>query len=615
MKRILKTLSLMLALIMLLCGFSAELIASAASKYNWAGAWGTPAIESGIVLGNDINTGFHLQDYIPVNTTMRTVITPTISGTKIRLKFSNYFSPKAITIDETTVAQTGVTDDVVDPNTIKQVTFNGGHKSVTIAAGSEIYSDEIIFPVTALKKISISSYYKKTTTMYTVGLYNGITYMASSLGNRTHKETLTSVATKLTFTSGAITYNTIPFLTRLDVYAKDAYSVVVLGDSTVTNEIPLMLAEKLQKNGITNVGFVMSGIVANRLLEKGTGLLGKVYGEEILKRAKRDAFDVAGVKYVIVKVGLNDILHPMLESNQGKLPMTTPAQVIQGYKDLAQQPYAKGINMYICTRTPYKGYERAFLGSKDLNWTQAGENKLLEINKWVKNNSGDYFKGYIDLDAVRDPQDPAKLRDHMTSDGAHLTRYGQIAVTDLIPEAAYGVNRELRDYADILNIDPYVAPVTTPPATNAPTTSAPTTNAPTTNAPSSNDPTTNATVPTTGSNAETTTVAQQTTNPIVVAPSETTTFTPGVIVSPEATTTAQNANQILLDNPNNSDDVMAGQVVDNNSSAATKQIAGFSVLAAVAVAIIATVTVMLIRINPSPIARGGKSRANQKRRV
>lgn len=591
MKRFTKILSFIFALTMILCCFPAEIIASAASEYNWVGAWGTPAVESGVVLGDSL----HLQDYIPAGSTIRSIIVPTISGTKIRLKFSNLYGAKPITINEATVAQTGATDDLIDTKTVTQVTFNGGQKSVTIAAGSEIFSDEITFSVTALKKISVSSYYRNTTTMYTTGLYNATTYLASSLGNRTHKETMTSVATRFSFTSGTITYTPVPFLTRLDVYAQDAYSVVILGDSTVTNEISLMLAEKLQKNGIKNVGIVMSGIIGNELLNKGSGLLGKIYGEPLLKRAKRDAFDVPGVKYVIIKIGINDVLHPMLESNKGKMPLTTSSQVTAGYRELAQQVYGKGINLYLCTRTPYKGYERAFLGSKDLNWTQQGENTLLEINSWVKNSAKQYnYAGYVDLDAVRDPDDPAKLRTHMTEDGAHLTKYGQIAVTDLIPEAAYGVNKELKDYADIINIDPYKAPVVPETTTKAPSTTTNNNNA------NNNNTTTN------NSGANNT-----------VNPTETTTnLAPGVVVTPQPTT-MPGANQIVVDTPLDGAQNVTGNVTNSGTNTAIR-IIGFAVLAAVGMAIITVAAIMIVKIRPetsdSP-ARGGNGRANQKKKV
>ena len=583
MKKIKKALSLIFALVLLVCCFPSEIVASAA-KYDWVGSWGSPAVESGVVLGESL----HMQDYIPAGSTIRTVLTPTLGGSKIRLKFSNLYGQAPLTINEVTVAQTGATDDMVDGSTITQVTFNGGHKDVTIAPGSEIFSDEINFQVTALKKISVSSYYKNTTTMYTTGLYNAKTYLASSLGNRTHKEGMTIFATKFQFTSGAITYTPIPFLTRLDVYAQDAYSVVIIGDSTVTNEIPLMLAEKLHKNGITNVGFVMSGIIGNELLNDGTGLLGKIYGESMLDRVKRDAFDVAGVKYVIVKIGVNDVLHPMLDSNQGKVPLMQPSQVIKGYRDLAQMAFGKGVKMYLCTRTPYKGYERAFMGSKDLTWTQQGENTLLEINSWIKNSSTSYnYAGYINLDAVRDPADSAKLRSQMTSDGVHFTRYGQIAIADLIPEEAYGVNKELKDYAKIVNVDPYKAPVAAETTTKAPET--------TTKAP------------------ETTTKAPETTTSSQQQPETTTNLVPGIIATPE-TTTLSNANQIFLEDPNDTDGSVTGNVTDLGSNGMVLM-AIFAVLATFGMAMIAVSAFMLSGMKPEGLTKGGNGRARQKKRV
>ena len=582
MKRFTKILSFIFATALIISCFPAEII-SFAADYNWVGAWGTPAVENGIVLGEG-NTGLHLQDYIPAGSTIRSIIVPTISGTKIKLKFSNYYGEKPITINEATVAQTGETDDIVVPDTITQVTFNGGETSVTIAPGSEIYSDEISFSVTALKKISVSSYYKKTTTMYTTGLYNAVTYLASSLGNRTHKETMTTVATRFSFTSGAITYTPVPFLTRLDVYAKDAYSVVIIGDSTVTNEVSVMLAEKLQKNNIKNVGIVMSGIIGNELLNKGTGLIGKAYGDSLLDRAKRDAFDIPGVKYVIVKIGLNDVLHPMLESNKGKLPLTTASQVIEGYRNLSQQVFGKGINLYLCTRTPYKGYERAFMGSKDLTWTQQGENTLLEINKWIKEYStSNNYAGYIDLDKLRDPEDSAKLRDHMTPDGAHLTNYGQIAFVDLIPEAAYGVKKELKDYADIVKIDPYDISV------EETTTKQETTSINNTENNNTTTVTTTATETTTKNETETVT-------------SQPTQVAPGVIVSPPASTTA-NVNQVIVETPlGDSDQVVSGNVSDAESYT-IRQTIGFAVLAVVGMAIISVAAIMLVKIKPKYSAK------------
>lgn len=602
-----KILSVFLTMAVLLsCFYLFGATASAASS-SWAGAWGSPAIESGVVLGSDSvlsKNGIHLRDFIPANSTVRSTVTPTIGGTKIRLKFSNLYGKQSITINEATVAKTGNTDDEIITDTVTPVTFNGGHTSVTIAAGSEVYSDEISFSTTALEKISISTYFKSSTPMYVIGLYGGTSYLAMSLGNRTHKENLTAVASKLNFTSNSITYYTIPFLTRVDIYAPNAYSVVLLGDSTMTNDSYLLLAQKLHSNGIHNVGVVMSSIIGNSLLNDGTGLLGTVYGEATLKRAQRDAFEVAGVKYVIVKVGSNDVLHPMEESMKDSFPYSSTSQIIEGYRELSRQAAGKDISMYLCTRTPYKGYERNFFGTSDLTWTQKGEDMLLEINSWIKYASSGYYSGCINLDAMRDPDDSTKLRSQMTTDGIHFSHLGQVAFVDLIPEAAYGVNRELKDAASIRNENPYAAVSAAPSTTKQPSSSAKTGNA-TRNSSSEN---------TAGSGAVIS-------SPSVTSPQQETTASSAPNSSEPVS--IENANQILVNSDNNNQPntpvAGAAEVADGSGgSASPTQLAGFAILAAVAVAIIAVAAVLLVKMRPSrsaPLTRGSGGRAKRKKKV
>lgn len=597
MKKLSRILCCIFSIVLVVCCIPTEVISSAATD-NWVGSWGSPAVDSSITLGDSLE----VKDFIPSNSTVRTVITPTLAGTKIRLKFSNEYGNTAITINETTVAYTGVTDDVVDKNSITQVTFNGGQKAVTIAAGSEVYSDEISFKVTALKKISISCYYKNTTTLYTTGMYGGLSYLASSLGNRTHQETMTAVATHLDFTSSSITYHTIPFLSRVDVYAPDAYCVAVIGDSTVTNDIYLYLTEKCIENGITNVGFIMSGIIGNALHRDGEGMLGTSYGDSMLKRFKRDSLNIPNCKYIILKIGVNDILHPMLNSMQGVLPDCSPGRVIAGYKSLAEQFKDSDVKVYLCTRTPYKGYTRNFLGDDDLQWTQEGEDKLLAINDWVKNHCTEFgYSGYINLDAIRDPKDSAKLYAHMTTDGVHFSTYGQYAVTDLMPEVAYGVSTELKDYADIIGVNPYVAPV----SAEKPTVSKP--------------ESTTKTEPTTAADnnaSETTTVQNSSSANGNTSSNEAPTFSTGNLVIQEPTT-LNSANQMLIGDDYNGADGLSGSVTDDNSKS-SKMLVGFILLAIVAAIIISVVTLMLGNLNPVKTSLGRASyngRAKQKKKV
>lgn len=593
MSKIKKISVALLSLLLIVCCVPFGAFSASAASSNWVGAWGTPAIESGVVVGSDSvfsQNGIHLRDYIPANSTIRSTVTPTLSGTKIRLKFSNIFGKETVTINEVTVGVTGAHDDEVLSDTITQITFNGGQTSVNISAGSEVYSDEVNFKTTAMQKISISAYFKNSTPMYVVGLYGGVAYLGSSLGNRTHKATLTTVASKLTFTSNSITYNTIPFLTRVDVYSPGSYCVVLLGDSTVTNESYLFLAKKLHANNINNVGVIMSGIIGNSLLHDGKGLLGKVYGQALLTRANRDAFEIPGTKYVIVKIGDNDILHPMTESLKGISPEVTTGQILQGYRNLADQVYGTGINLYLCTRTPYKGYERNFLGSKDLTWSQTAENKLVEINSWVKYASGDYYDGSINLDAMRDPDDSTKLRSHMTTDGIHFSELGQIAFVDLIPEAAYGVNHELKNLSAILNKDPYVKPE------------------PVTKAPEQN----NADSPTQPSTASSNTPTNNNVTLPNIVVSENTTVAGSPV---QEILTVNNAQQIFVDNAQNNQPM---GVVDDNSNNDNKQIVGFAVLAVAGMMIVAIAAFLLIKNSPtegSPITRKSMDRLRSKSRV
>ncbi|MCD7826961.1 MAG: hypothetical protein LUG85_00265 [Clostridiales bacterium] len=625
MKGFRKPLSFILSLVLMLGCFAVFGTSTAsAASYNWAGSWGSPAIDMGVVLGYGSvfsENGILLKDFIPANSTIRATVTPTLGGEKIRLKFSNYFGTETVTFNEVTVAKTGETDDEIDTSTVTQITFNGGSTSVNIAAGSEVYSDEITFSFEALEKLSVSIYFRSSTYMYVAALYGGTCYLCSSLGNRTHSENVTAVASKLTFTSGSITYNTIPFLTRIDAYAENAYSVVIAGDSTVTNDSYLLLAQKLISNGITNVGIVMSGIVGNSLMHDGVGLMGKAYGTSLLGRYERDALSVAGVKYIIIKIGVNDVLHPTSNSLKDYLDEVSSNDLVKGYKQLSKLAENYSVQTYLCTRTPYKGYTRNFMGDDDITWSAAAEQTFQEVNSWIRNTAvtGGYFTGCIDLDYMRDPNDSTQFRSQLTSDGAHLSYYGQIAFVDLIPEAAYGVSRDLTDIAAILNINPYDSSL----ASTSTSTSSGSSSSSGSGSSSSSGSGSSAASTITGAigsilsgsdsddsdSSDSSSDGSTTSSSSDTATSSSDITTVGsiasIITSAEATTTS-GANQILVDDSASEDSVSTGTVTDETSSSAKRQLAGFIILAVVSAGVIIFAGVMLLKLR-SPKASLSRS--------
>src|SRR6185436_9829106 len=107
-----------------------------------------------------------------------------------------------------------------------------------------------------------------------------------------------------------------PFLVAVDVAAPEGTGVIVaLGDSITdganstgdTNRRwPDVLAARLLA-AKKNVAVANQGIGGNRILHDGARDYGPAFGPSALARFDRDVLAQAGVKYVIVLLGINDI--------------------------------------------------------------------------------------------------------------------------------------------------------------------------------------------------------------------------------------------------------------------------------------------------------------------
>lgn len=480
MKNVKRGFSLIIAITVLLlsCSGVFSAITADAASSGWVGSWSTSPVHSAISLG-----AANFPDLIPANSTVRTVIKLTKGGTKVRFKFSNKYGSATMTINEATVAQTASESSVV-VGTVHQLTFNGGLTYVNIDAGSSVWSDPVSMKVTAFESLSISTYYNALTYMTTSGLCGAKTYMSVgsiATPSQTGYETLSSPKV-VDITSNTITYDTTPFLCNCDVYSSgdDPYSVVVIGDSTLANDIPEMLAQRLYANGAKNVGVLQQAIVGNRLLYNGSGILASLYGDALIDRFEDDALDQTGVKIILVKIGLNDIIHPMCKSLKGLAPYSSDDEIIAGFQKLADMAHARGIKIYFFTKSPWKGYTRNFLlAGNDVEWTQEAEDRTEALDNWVMSTNS--IDGYIDVYNLRDPYDLPKYLDSFTVDYCHPNTLAQIAMVDDIPMSIFGLS-SAKSYASICGTDPFaglsaiaqrgVAQLTTEaPVTAAPTTS------------------------------------------------------------------------------------------------------------------------------------------------
>mgnify|MGYP003305192837 CR=1 FL=1 len=151
-------------------------------KDNWVCAWGTAPTQIGIDGYSNISA------YVG-DVTVRTVITPTASGSKIRIKLSNIYGRQPLMLTRVTISKS-VGGSRVIPESTKIITFNEGYQYVTLPAGEEIYSDPVVFPVNALEdKIAISMYAEKFTEITTMGLSGADSYLSFG-GDQTSSESL-----------------------------------------------------------------------------------------------------------------------------------------------------------------------------------------------------------------------------------------------------------------------------------------------------------------------------------------------------------------------------------------------------------------------------------------
>ncbi|MDO4814976.1 MAG: GDSL-type esterase/lipase family protein [Bacillota bacterium] len=419
---------LSIALVVMLIATIIPLGASAApAEENWVSAWSTSPISASLSdLGILDNLGVTL-----TAVSSRVTVNPTASGSQVRLTFSNEFGVTPLTISACSIGLTGSSSKTVQCKTIKDVTFDGKVYKV-IPAGQVVTSDPIDFNVTAGEKITVTTYFRGINAQRTIGLIGGDTY--ATVGNYTHISSMAlGIPLSLSADSGA--YEVIPALMGIDVLSadEDACNCVIFGDSTVANEIPRLLEAKLQANGITNISVTQQAIKGNRLVADGVGVAANVLGEAGIDRFDRDVLQQPGVKYVVVKLGINDIVHPYCESKADKLTPVTFDEMVAGYTELVEMAHANGIEIYFAELTPWKGYTRDILGTgADVQWTEEIDAIRLQLNAWFASDDCP-ADGYIGLPTLADINDIYALAPAFTTDGIHFTTAGQQAFVDAFP--------------------------------------------------------------------------------------------------------------------------------------------------------------------------------------
>ncbi len=352
--------------------------------------------------------------------TVRQIFHLSGGGSTLRVHVSNAFGTEALHITGVHIARPlGPASDAIDPTSDRALTFSGS-ADVSIPPGAEYISDSIQYSVAGLSDIAVTYHLEvppatesghpgSRATSY---ICHGAFVSAARLLDPKHVDHWYQIS-------------------AIDVLVpEDAGSVVVLGDSitdghgATTNGNDRwtdVLAGRLQRSAHTqNIGVSNQGIGGNHLLTDGLG-------PNALARFDRDVLAQAGVRWLIVFEGVNDLGGL---SRLGEVSAAEHAVLVQrllaAYAQIIERSHAHGIRVIGATITPYVGsdyYHPGALSEADRD----------TVNRWIR--AAGHFDAVIDFDAVvRDARQPDRLRpDFDCGDHLHPSPAGYRAMGEAIP--------------------------------------------------------------------------------------------------------------------------------------------------------------------------------------
>jgi len=355
--------------------------------------------------------------------TVRQIFHLSVGGRALRLHLSNAFGTEALHFTSVHVARPlSSSSSAIDVASDRPLTF-AGITDVEVPPGAEFLSDPLDFPVAPLSDLAVTFHLdapparqtghpgSRATSYYVHGDF----VSAANLIEPKHVDHWYQVA--------GIDVQTGPGGAAIAVIGDsitDGHGATTNGNDRWTD----VLARRLQDSPSTrNIGVSNQGIGGNHLLTDGLG-------PNVLSRFDRDALAPAGVQWVIVFEGVNDL------GGLARLDEVTAAEhaalvrrVVAAYQQVIARAHAHGLRVYGATITPYVGSTYYHPGPMSEADRQA-------VNQWIR--TAGHFDALIDFDAVvRDPQHPDQLLpiydcgDHLHPSPAGFKAMGDAVLLDL----------------------------------------------------------------------------------------------------------------------------------------------------------------------------------------
>lgn len=352
------------------------------------------------------------QAFAAADTTLREIVHISLPGPILRIVLTNEFGTEPLTIGaaHAALSEGGSTINITSAG---GVTFSG-RPSVTIPPGALAVSDPIAVKLAAGADLAVSLFLPAQP-MRVVSIHN--------FANTTSYTAPGNVVGAKTFESPA-TITSWPFLKGVDVKvpAADA-AIVAFGDSITDGSLstkdantrwPDILARRLAADKKTaNLAVLNEGIGGNRVLHD-------VAGPSALARFDRDVITQAGVRYVIILEGINDIGHAA--DPVKPYDVISADDLIAGFTQMIERAHMHDIKVIGATLTPYTGAKYM---------SPQGEQMRQAYNTWIRTTP--LLDGVIDFDkATLDPATAMFNPAYDSGDHLHPKDAGYKAMADSI---------------------------------------------------------------------------------------------------------------------------------------------------------------------------------------
>jgi lysophospholipase L1-like esterase len=349
------------------------------------------------------------------NNTLRQIVRVSIGGNRLRLRLSNEFSTGSVVVHAVHIAVSQGRGSI-DSTTDRAVFFNG-MAEFTIAPGSAVTSDSLVFSLKPRVDLAVTIYYGDTSSDIT-----------GHPGSRTTSYIMRGNAVTRAEFTGAVSTDHWYTINGIDVLAPgSAGSVAILGNSitdgrgsipNMQNRWPDVLSELLLKDASArHIGVLNMGIGGNCVLSGGLGPTG-------VSRFDRDILNQQGVRWAIVFEGVNDIGRV----KTAEAVAVTADNLIAAYREMITKAHARHIRIF-------GGTIMAFNGNGYYN--QYSEQCRGIVNSWIRMAGN--FDACIDFDRItRSPQDTTKLQvATYQNDGLHPDAAGYRTMGESIDRSLF----------------------------------------------------------------------------------------------------------------------------------------------------------------------------------